>query len=136
MCKLKKESTACDSTTKKILIVDDSEVFRRGLKCFLSMDDRIQIVGECEDFSELLPFLLRKEEIDVVLLDYRLSSARMGSKEIAYLLSTSYQPIKIVMLSVCDPFIYQKKFSKYGITSFLNKYDASLEDIRKAIDVG
>ncbi|MFD9093786.1 response regulator [Streptomyces collinus] len=55
----------------KVLIVDDHQVVRRGLRTFLEVQDDIEVVGEAADGAE---GIARAEELrpDVVLMDVKM----------------------------------------------------------------
>ncbi|MFI5675769.1 response regulator [Streptomyces cellulosae] len=55
----------------KVLLVDDHQVVRRGLRTFLEVQDDIEVVGEAADGTE---GVARAEELepDVVLMDVRM----------------------------------------------------------------
>jgi DNA-binding NarL/FixJ family response regulator len=55
----------------KVLLVDDHQVVRRGLRTFLEVQDDIEVVGEASDGAE---GIARAEELrpDVVLMDVRM----------------------------------------------------------------
>ncbi|MFK0169785.1 response regulator [Streptomyces sp. NPDC090306] len=55
----------------KVLLVDDHQVVRRGLRTFLEVQDDIEVVGEAADGAE---GVLRAEELkpDVVLMDVKM----------------------------------------------------------------
>ncbi|MFF3611365.1 response regulator [Streptomyces sp. NPDC002580] len=55
----------------KVLLVDDHQVVRRGLRTFLEVQDDIEVVGEASDGAE---GVARAEELrpDVVLMDVRM----------------------------------------------------------------
>jgi DNA-binding NarL/FixJ family response regulator len=55
----------------RVLLVDDHQVVRRGLRTFLEVQDDIEVVGEAADGSE---GVARAEELrpDVVLMDVRM----------------------------------------------------------------
>jgi NarL family two-component system response regulator LiaR len=52
----------------KVLIVDDHQVVRQGLRTFLEMQDDITVVGEAQDGRQALE-LVRQLAPDVVLMD-------------------------------------------------------------------
>lgn len=55
----------------KVLLVDDHQVVRRGLRTFLEVQDDIEVVGEASDGAE---GVARAEELkpDVVLMDVKM----------------------------------------------------------------
>ncbi len=55
----------------KVLLVDDHQVVRRGLRTFLEIQDDIEVVGEASDGAE---GVARAEELrpDVVLMDVKM----------------------------------------------------------------
>ncbi|MFJ8886535.1 response regulator [Streptomyces sp. NPDC102402] len=55
----------------KVLLVDDHQVVRRGLRTFLEVQDDIEVVGEAQDGAE---GVARAEELrpDVVLMDIKM----------------------------------------------------------------
>ncbi|GAB3667006.1 response regulator [Streptomyces sparsus] len=57
--------------TIRVLLVDDHQVVRRGLRTFLEVQDDIEVVGEAADGDE---GVLRAEELrpDVVLMDLKM----------------------------------------------------------------
>ncbi|WP_238007337.1 response regulator transcription factor [Dactylosporangium sp. AC04546] len=57
--------------TKRVLVVDDDDLMRAGLRAVLSVDERIVVVGEASDGRQAVE-LTRREEPDVVLMDVRM----------------------------------------------------------------
>ncbi|MEU4684455.1 response regulator [Streptomyces xinghaiensis] len=62
---------APERTTVRVLLVDDHQVVRRGLRTFLEVQDDIEVVGEASDGDE---GVTRAEELrpDIVLMDVRM----------------------------------------------------------------
>lgn len=54
-----------------VLIVDDDDLMRAGLRAVLSSDDRLRVVGEASDGREAIA-AVRREEPRVVLMDVRM----------------------------------------------------------------
>ena len=55
----------------RVLIVDDEELTRRGLRALLSLEPDIDVVGEGADGAEVVPLVLSLRP-DVVLMDVRM----------------------------------------------------------------
>src|SRR5574341_891718 len=82
--------------TQKILLVDDHEVVRLGLKSLLSRSPQFQVVAEASNASEAIDRALRYKP-DVVVMDIRLpgKSGIEATREI-----TQKQPeTKVIMLT-------------------------------------
>ncbi|MFE7571425.1 response regulator [Streptomyces sp. NPDC057539] len=60
-----------DGRAIRVLLVDDHQVVRRGLRTFLEIQDDIEVVGEASDGAE---GIVRAEELrpDVVLMDIKM----------------------------------------------------------------
>ncbi|WP_155252409.1 response regulator, partial [Paenibacillus polymyxa] len=52
----------------KVLLADDHQLFREGLKRILNMEDDIEVIGECGDGIQVLEFC-NVEKPDIVLMD-------------------------------------------------------------------
>jgi len=57
--------------TIRVLLADDHEIFRDGLRKLLSLEDDFEIVGEANDGREVLD-IIQEMEPDVLLLDLRM----------------------------------------------------------------
>ena len=55
-------------TAVKVLVVDDHDIVRQGLRYYLDVHDEIEVVGEAETGVEAVA-LVREKEPDVVLMD-------------------------------------------------------------------
>lgn len=60
----------------QLLLVDDHNLFRRGLRALLSQDERFEVVGEAGDIGEALRCLAQAPQPDVILLDNHLPGVR------------------------------------------------------------
>lgn len=83
----------------RLLVVDDHNLFRRGLIALLAQDARFEVVGEAADASQALQ-VLGQQRPDLVLLDNHMPGV-LGVQAIADLKRT--QPgVRVLMLTVSE----------------------------------
>ncbi|QTL99120.1 response regulator [Iocasia frigidifontis] len=87
------------------IIVDDQPIVRDGIKMILSLDDKINILGEAENGKQALEMIPKKIP-DVVLMDIRMPV--MNGVEATKLIKEKYPDIKIIILTTFneDEFIF------------------------------
>ncbi len=115
----------------KVLLVDDSSVFREALKKTLKVLPTLQIVGECKDGLEVLPFL-KKNSVDVIFMDYEMK--RLNGAKTTRLVKENFPEIKIIGLSVCDDDFVKQAFIKNGADEFIIKHEFSINKIATEIN--
>lgn len=81
----------------KILIADDHDIIRQGLKRIISFEDDMDIVCEAENGEMALKFL-NQREIDVVLLDCNMPI--MNGIQALESIKEQDEKIKVIMLTV------------------------------------
>lgn len=82
--------------TIRIMVVDDHEVVRKGLRMFLSMDDAFEIVAEATNGQQALD-LLQSVEVDVVLMD--LLMPIMSGLEAIPMIRQQYPHVEVIALT-------------------------------------
>jgi DNA-binding NarL/FixJ family response regulator len=113
----------------RLLIVDDHEVVRQGLRVFLGGDPTIDIVGEAEDGVQAVE-RARELQPDVVLMN--LVMPRMDGIEATAALHKELPDIKVLILtSVLDEERLMAAV-RAGALGYLLK-DTSPEELRRAI---
>ena len=115
----------------RVLVVDDQELFRRGLTMLLAQDTDIQVVGEADDGvagTDLATTLAP----DVVLLDVRMP--RRTGVEACRAIKEAVPSAKIIMLTVSDEEGDLYETVKNGASGYLLK-DSSIEEVAQAIRV-
>ena len=81
----------------KVLIADDYDLIRQGLKRVISFEEDIIVVGEAENGQKALE-MLRLYEPDVILLDMKMPF--MNGIEVLQRAKESSRTIKIIMITV------------------------------------
>jgi DNA-binding NarL/FixJ family response regulator len=114
-----------------VLVVDDQELFRRGLTMRLAVEDGIEVVGEAGDGVEGTA-LAESAAPDVVLLDVRMP--KRSGIEACLAIKEAVPSAKIIMLTVSDEEADLYEAVKSGASGYLLK-DSSIEEVAQAVRV-
>lgn len=115
----------------KIILVDDHELFRFGLKSAIEKrDDNIVIVGEAGSGEEFFR-LIENTHVDIVLLDIILPD--MSGVEIARRLKRERPEIRILAISSENTAEVVKQLIEIGIEGFISKRMGSSGELAEAI---
>ncbi|SFQ49798.1 DNA-binding response regulator, NarL/FixJ family, contains REC and HTH domains [Amycolatopsis arida] len=90
----------------RVLVVDDEELVRTGLRAILDTEPGMAVVGEAGDGAEV-PGLVRRLRPHVVLMDVRMPAVD-GLRATEHLLSTMDEPPKVVVVTTfgTDDYVY------------------------------
>jgi len=110
----------------KVIIVDDQEIVREGLKMILSLHEEIEVIGEACNGEDLLKLLLAKTP-KVILMDIRMPV--MDGIEATKLVKEKYPHIKIIILTTFNEDEYIFDVLKNGADGYILKDSASKEII-------
>lgn len=113
----------------KILIVDDHQIVRDGLKNYMKNDDLITVVGEATDGHEAYD-LIPKVNPDVVLTD--ISMEGMNGIDLSKKVRSDYPDIKVLVLSMMNEHQYIKTMLDVGVHGYLLKTSGE-EEIKRGI---
>jgi DNA-binding NarL/FixJ family response regulator len=103
----------------RIVLVDDHEMVRHGLKAMLApFRHRVRVVGEAEGVEDALP-LVDGLDPDIVLSDVRLRGA--SGLDLCRRLRDSESPSRVVLLSVYDDDQYLFQAMRAGAAGYLIK---------------
>lgn len=80
----------------KVVLIDDHEIFRMGLRSLLATESHIEIVGEAEEAEGGLQ-LIAASSPDVVILDY--SMPGMSGLELFGTIKRKFAEIKVIILT-------------------------------------
>jgi DNA-binding NarL/FixJ family response regulator len=115
----------------RVVVVDDQELFRRGLTMLLGVEPDIKVVGEAGDGISAAT-LVANVVPDIVLLDVRMPK-RTGLEaciEIKQLVPAA----RIIMLTVSDEEADLYEAVKNGASGYLLK-DSSIDEVAQAVRV-
>lgn len=114
----------------KIILVDDHQLVRDGIKSLITDSFAIEIIGEAINAAELFP-LLNECAPNVVLMD--ISLPKMSGIEITKVIKKDYPEIRILILSMytSEDFIFNAL--KAGISGYLPK-NTTREELLTAIE--
>ncbi|MDJ0516966.1 MAG: response regulator transcription factor [Trichodesmium sp. MO_231.B1] len=113
----------------KVLLVDDENLIRRGLKALLKLENNLEIVGEAENGATAIN-QVENLQPDVVLMDVRMPimDGVAATKEI----SQRFPEIKVLILTTFDDDEYVTQALRYGAAGYLLK-DTPSEELAQAI---
>jgi DNA-binding NarL/FixJ family response regulator len=106
----------------KILLADDHELVRGGLKMVLEAQPDLSVVAEAGDGAEALEIALR-EELDLAVLD--VSMPRLTGLQVAAELQAHRPELRTLMLSVHDSEQYFFEALKAGASGYVLKSAAN-----------
>ena len=113
----------------KILIIEDHEMFREGLRLLISSISSLQVIADFDNSADLFEFL-KTQQPDVILMDIKLKQE--SGIEITEKLRILYPQIQVVALSMYDePNIIMKMISS-GAKGYLLK-NTTKEEVKQAI---
>jgi two-component system NarL family response regulator len=115
----------------RVLVVDDQELFRRGLTMLLAAEPSLEVVGEAGDGVEGTN-LAAGVAPDVVLLDVRMP--KRSGIEACRAIKEAVPSSKIIMLTVSDEEADLYEAVKSGASGYLLK-DSSIEEVAQAVKV-
>ena len=113
----------------KVLIVDDHEIFRNGLKMVLGKLKYVDLVGEATNGNDFINFI-KTDLPDIVLLDIEMPD--MNGIEAAKIALKQFPKIKIIALTMFGDDEYIQSMLDAGAKGFLMK-NINKETLDKAI---
>ena len=115
----------------RVIVVDDQELFRRGLTMLLAVEDDIDVVGEAEDGVSATE-LAASAVPDIILMDVRMP--KRSGIEACLSIKEAAPSAKIIMLTVSDEEADLYDAIKNGASGYLLK-DSSTDEVAGAIRV-
>jgi two-component system response regulator NreC len=115
----------------KVLIADDHQIMREGLRSMLEQEHDIKVVGEAEDGRATLN-LARELTPDIIIMDVGMPD--LNGIEATRQITAEIPGIKIVALSMHDDRRFVLNMLKAGASGYMLK-DCAFKDLAKAIRV-
>ena len=112
-----------------LLIVDDHEIVRAGIKRLFENTPNLNIVADLGSGEEAYHFL-QKNTVDLIIMD--VSMPGKGGIETTNQIKKRYPKIKILMLSMHDNAMIIEKAMKAGADGYILKNDLS-DDLLNAV---
>ncbi len=109
----------------RVVIVDDHPFFRDGVSRGLSLDPRIEVVGEAGDGREALE-LIGREQPDVALVDYQMPE--LDGVEVVHALRRDGVPTRVLLVSAVTDGAIVFQAIEQGAAGYISK-DASRSEI-------
>jgi PAS domain S-box-containing protein len=119
-------------TSVRILIVDDHEIVRRGIRSLLLSRSHWSVCGEAENGVDAVS-KARELRPDVVLMD--ISMPRMDGIEAARIIRKEMPDSKVIILSQNDPVLVRRQAAEVNANGYVSKADISLDLLRAVDDV-
>ena len=113
-----------------LLIVDDHEIVRAGIKRLFENTPNLNIVADLGSGEEAYQFL-QKNTVDMIIMD--VSMPGKGGIETTNQIKKRYPKIKILMLSMHDNAMIIEKAMKAGADGYILKNDLS-DDLLNAVE--
>jgi DNA-binding NarL/FixJ family response regulator len=113
----------------RILLADDHQIMREGLKALLGRRSSLEVIAEAENGIQALS-IARKDRPDVIVMDIAMPD--INGIEVTRQLKSELPDIKIIALSMHSDRRFVSEILKAGASAYVLKH-AAFEDLEKAI---
>ncbi len=115
---------------RRVILVDDHELFRVGMRSLLEKYADVEVIGEASDGDEFLA-MIETLEPDIVFMD--ISMERVSGDIATQRALSLYPNMKIITLSMHSAELYYSRMVRAGARGFLLK-NSAIDEVLKAID--
>lgn len=130
----KKGQGKANQGKKRILIVDDHPIVRRGLGELVNQEAGLVVSGQAEDAHQAME-AIKAQEPDMVIVDISLKET--SGLELIKDIKTRYPGLPVLTLSMHDESLYAERALRAGAKGYIMKQQATEElimAIRKVLD--
>lgn len=103
----------------KVMIVDDHELVRRGLRLMFRSYEEIDVIGEAEDGTNAIQSAIQLCP-DIILLDITLGGGLDGFL-VSQALKEEVPEVKVVFLTMHDEETYLRRAIELGVPGYMSK---------------
>ncbi|GFZ97562.1 transcriptional regulatory protein DegU [Paenibacillus marchantiophytorum] len=123
------DNTASHKRNVRLVIADDHQLFREGVKRIINMEDDMEVIGECGDGIQVIE-LCNQITPDIVLMDINmpLENGVVATERLKLI----FPDIKVIILSIHDDESYVFETLRKGASGYLLK-DMEAESLINAI---
>jgi DNA-binding NarL/FixJ family response regulator len=114
---------------RRILIVDDHPLVRKGIRAVLAPEPGIEVSGEAANRGEALD-ILRKDGADLVIMDISLDGS--DGLETTKAIRAEFGELPVLVVSMHDEAIYAERALRAGANGYVMKQELA-ESVTKAI---
>src|SRR5438128_1734713 len=123
----------CDPPgAKRIVIVDDHPLFRKGLEQLIHSDSAFAVCGEANNASEAME-VIRKLHPDLAIVDLSLPGA--NGIELIKNIRAEFPKLPILVLSMHDESLYALRALRAGAEGYVMKHEAMANVIQAIHEV-
>jgi DNA-binding NarL/FixJ family response regulator len=123
----------CDQPeAKRIVIVDDHPLFRKGLEQLINSENGFAICGEADNAAEAME-VIRKLNPDLAIVDLSLPGA--NGIELIKNIRSEFSVLPILVLSMHDESLYALRALRAGAEGYVMKHEAMVNVIHAIHEV-
>lgn len=116
-----KNSRSQKTNPKRIVVVDDHPLFRKGLEQFIRSENGFEVCGEAGNSAEAMD-LIRRLKPDLVIVDLSLPGA--SGIELIKNIRAEFTRLAILVLSMHDESLYALRALRAGAQGYVMKQEA------------
>jgi DNA-binding NarL/FixJ family response regulator len=114
----------------RLLLADDHQLLREGLKLLLQQDPALQVIAETGDGAEVIP-LLQQHQPQLAVLDHSLPG--MSGLDIVREVTRLALPVRCLLLTSYGKAMLVADAIRAGVSGFVIK-DSAFTELRTAVD--
>ncbi|HPB01633.1 Transcriptional regulatory protein DegU [anaerobic digester metagenome] len=115
----------------RLIIADDHEIFRKGLRIILNELDEVKVIAEAQNGNEVFE-ILKHQKADLILMDIRMPV--MDGIEATRKMTEKYPEVKVIALTMFEEISYFNQMIEAGAQGFLLK-KTNKDELQRAINL-